>query len=164
MSKKITSLLIIFIMITAFALTANADDAKNKAFWTDISGNKVNQLNIAVGGETTIRFCAEVPKGKTLNAYSFMIMYDENVTVKSVETAQGAVIPPLLKNAGTAGEILINGFDIIGTKESKLAFIDVTLTAKEAGTGYISVMTSAFGTDGKNQFKPKTDAVKVVTY
>jgi len=161
MSKKITSLVIIFIAVFAFALTANADNAKKSLIWENISGETVTSLDLAVGEETTIRLKAEVPEGKKLKAYSFMIFYDENIAVENVVAAQDAAIAPAAINFDTPGEINVNGFDLEGVEIGKCAFVDITLKGKDAGQGYISVMTSAFGSSAKEQFKPKDSVLSI---
>lgn len=162
MSKKITSILIIFIAVFALTLTASADSAKKSLFWENSSGEDIDSLELAAGGNATITLKAKVPEGKTLKAYSFMIFYDDDiVAVEKVEAAPDAGIAPAVINDATPGEINVNGFDVMGVGEGTCSFVTIKLNAKDAGTGHISVMTSSFGSDAKNQFKPKGSGLKV---
>jgi hypothetical protein len=156
MIKHISRSLIILLTVFAFAFTANAGE--NKAQWKGVSDDT---LNLARGEEVDIQLSADIPAGKKLNAYSFMVMYDEDVIQLEAVAAEDADIPPANINTDNAGEIFVNGFDIKGTEKGKTALIDVKVKALEPGDANISVLFSAFGASADDQCLPKAKNLKV---
>lgn len=156
MIKHISRSLIVLLTVFAFAFTASAGE--NKAHWKGVSGDT---LNLARGEEAVIQLSADIPAGKKLNAYSFMVMYDEDVIKLEAVASEDADFPPANINNNNAGEIVVNGFDIKGTEKAKTALIDVKVKALEPGDANISVMFSAFGASANDQCVPKVKRLEV---
>lgn len=162
------------LMILGMAAGAVAEEADNVAYWTDAAtGSPVAELNAAVGQEQVIRLKAEVPAGKTLKAYSFMVMYDaEKIEITDVAAAPAAAVKPLKINTDTSGEVVVNGFDITGVSGGKDAegkaqdisveLIDVTLKALAPETAHMTVLFSGFGESGTDEFKPEVKPLVVI--
>lgn len=162
------------LMIFGMTMTVGAEETKNVAFWTDSATEAaVSSLETAVGQEQVIRFNAEVPAGKTLKAYSFMVMYDpEMLEVVDAVAAPNAQLKPTAINTETAGEIVVNGFKVTGVKGEKnaegvsqditVSLIDVTLKALSPDASHVTVLFSGFGESGSDEFKPAVSPLVVV--
>jgi hypothetical protein len=154
-------------MMTVFAMAFTASAENNKAYFTDQSDNPVSALKLADGEETVIRVKAEVPEGKTLNAYTFLIMFGDNVEITKVKDAPGTPIAIMTQNIDKDSLTLkVNGFDLDGVTGGDYSFIDINLKGvKTDGKAQeIIVLSTAFGTDADNQFIPKSDSINVITY
>lgn len=162
------------LMLLGMAFTAGAEEAKNVAYWTDAAtGSQVSELTTAAGQELVVRLQAEVPAGKALKAYSFMVMYDaDKVEISDVAAAPEAALKPANINTDTEGEVIVNGFNVTGIKGEKdaegneqgmtTALVDVTLKALTQDTSYVTVLFSAFGESGSDEFKPEVAPLTVI--
>ncbi len=162
------------LMLFGMAMTAGAEEADNAAYWTDVTtGSPVTSLNAAVGQEQVVRLMAEVPAGKTLKAYSFMVFYEKDkVEISKVSAAPSAAVKPANISTDIEGEIVVNGFNIKGAKGEKdaegndqgitVALIDVTIKAASPETSYVTVLFSGFGASSTDEFKPEVEPLVVV--
>lgn len=154
MIKRVSILCLLMMM----AVSAHADG--NKAYWTDTSGIKLEKLELAVGSEAVIRLVAEVPKGKTLKAYSMTVFYEPAVSATAVASPD-SVFPPMNINAAD-GAISINSFNVNGVTDSSVAIIDVTVKGVSEGTANISVMVANYGASASDEFKPTVLPLPVI--
>jgi len=157
MNKHLTRGLIIFLSMLLMATFAYADDA----YWVDAEGATVKNLKLAVGEEVSLRLMAEVPEGKTLNAYSFVVMYDENSLEVDAVAADSAMVAENV-NVGTPGEVVANAFNTEGVAgKATVALLDVKVKGLTADASHLSVLFSGFGSSSSDQFKPETSPLKV---
>lgn len=163
-----TASIIAMVMSLCFVAPLYAGDADNAAYWVDAAtGAPLDQLDVAAGQETEIRLVAEVPAGKTLKAYSIMVMYDaENLEVVEAAAAPESAMAPKNINAKTAGEVSINGFSLSGVDGKDdgvaVALLDLAVKGLTQGETFLSVMVTNFGASAYNEFKPEIAPLKVV--
>jgi len=159
MNKHLTRGLIIFLSVLFMATFAYADNA---AYWVDAEGTVVENLQLADGGDANITLMAEVPEGKTLNAYSFVVMYDEKRLDVDAVAADSAIVAENV-NVDTPGEVVANAFSVDGVAGgAPVALLNVNVKMSAAhGASQIHVLFTAFGSSSENQFKPKVSPFKV---
>jgi len=159
MNKHLTRGLIIFLSVLFMATFAYADNA---AYWVDAEGTVVENLQLADGGDANITLMAEVPEGKTLNAYSFVVMYDENSLEVDAVAADSAMVAENV-NVGTPGEVVANAFNTEGVAgKATVALLDVKVKGLTADASHLSVLFSGFGSSSSDQFKPEAKPLKVI--
>lgn len=155
------------LMMICGTSAVNAGDIANKAFWTDANGVSLKQLELSSGDETVIRLNAEVPAGKTLKAYSLVVMYEnDKLAVGKVVGSAGSAMPPMNINSDKAGSVVANAFNVAGIKGSdgeKTAVAILELPVKAiSGVSHISVLFSAFGAGADDEFKPAVEPLKIM--
>ena len=131
----------------------------NEVYWVDSNGARLDQVDLNDGESATLTLVAEVPTGKTLNAFKFSVTYDDTL-VSLVDPPSMAAGNPFSTqgyiNSGMAGTIVVNGFDANGvTGAASVQLIDATFTALTQ-TGYFNLTTEAlaFGSSATDEFPP----------
>ena len=151
--------------LTIITLINSVNAANNIAFWADIE-NEETKINVVTlesnGSSKVLRFKAEVPDGKTLGAYKFIINYDSSLASVTAVKTSGSVFPPTALNTNTQGTILFNGFSADGVAGPVIiSFIDVTFTGLQEGTFNVSTTVDNFGADPDNQFMPTPEILAI---
>lgn len=160
--RHLTFLLCIFFLATAMTVSLKAAE-RNEAYWTDASThNRLEQLVLSVGEERIICVKSEVPEGKTLKAYSFIVTYDDTKISVEAAASAGSTFPPTNINVNKPGTIIVNGFNITGiTGPNTLSLIKVTIRALEAGACDLVVSFPSYGASTGDQFWPSTGTLQV---
>jgi hypothetical protein len=153
--NKITKL----VAIISVVLFMTAPVYAGEAYWTDQNGTRLDSLRLG-DGEAVIRLVSDIPEGKSLQAYSFVVMYNEACVEAGASTPQTLTMPPININANTPGEIVANAFDLDGAK-GKASLIDLKVKGICADDSYISVLFSGFGASADDQFKPDIAPLKI---
>jgi hypothetical protein len=137
----------------------------NASYWTNTTTNThLSQLDLNINTSQTIRFKAEVPDGKTLKAYQFLINFDPDaVNVVAVKSEGSTIFEQQTININSeAGTISVNGFSTSGNPGPEtISFVDVTLTGKASGTFDLTTEIEGFGSSGTDNFIPTTEVVSV---
>lgn len=158
MYKKTFSICMMIMLSCLMVVSiASADDSK--AYWVAADNSPVSTVKLSSDAGTIIRLMAPVPEGKVLNAYSFVISYNENaVEVSDVLAPPDAAIAPASINLNTPGEIIANGFSVKGVEgEAEIAILDISIKSKKSGSSSLSATFSAYGTDANKQFIPEAE-------
>jgi hypothetical protein len=132
------------------------------AYWTE-PGSDMHIKTLSIEGESkTLRFKANVPSGKTLKAYKFIIEYDSEKVSVVAKTSQDETFQPANVNTATPGMIIFNGFDVSGiTGLAAIEFIDVTFTAIQQGSLDIITNVQNFGSSSSDQFLPTPEVLHI---
>lgn len=164
---KYIKVLFTIMMAMTFMLTAvNADQAVNKANWS------TNTLDLEVGEEVVVSLTAEIPADKTLNAYSFALIYNDKVIELTASAVEDSVMKPKninnkgVKSGKNVKELIVNSFSIKGIKNKTddvmtIELVDVNVKALDAGSAEIGIRFDAFGSGPEDNFNPEAASLTV---
>lgn len=146
-------------------LTINVTSV-GQVYWEGVTvsaGNKLDNLNLAVGEEQTIKLTAGIPAGKTLKAYNFTLTYDP-AKIEAAPTG-GSTFTNSVVNSSTPGTIQVVGFDttgIAGGSTAEVSVLDVKVKGKADGTSTFAITVNEFGSDAADQFKPTPSHLTII--
>ncbi len=150
---------LLLIAAAMFIIAAGAGAAlANDAYWVDSSNDvRLDQMGIGIGEQHTIRLKAEVPAGKILSSFEFILTYDPNLIkiedddLDSVDESGFASI----YNITSPGNIIFTGFNAAGISgEVTLPLLDVTMEGIAEGSFSFDMEVEKFGFKDDDQFKP----------
>jgi len=150
----------------AIGLPMNSGQANetNVAYWMDAADAQlIRDLDLAVGEAHIIRLTTEIPKGKTLKAYSAVITYDPSVvSVEATINSVDSVFRPNNLNTNTMGTISFNGFDVNGVEGPGIvSFLDISVKGIKSGSLDLFVSFKGFGTSAGDQFIPAIEPLPI---
>ncbi len=165
-------LLSCFFLIGLFASPVMAEEAIDEndkdapsAYWVDRdSGEKIVTIQVPIGGEKVVRLQAEIPEDKTLKAYSFGLLLEEDAGIEITDVAkvEDAELPPMNINPNDDGEVFVNAFTMKGVEgEATISVVDVSIKGIVQGTSYLSTLFSAYGSNAVDQFLPEIEPLTV---
>ena len=170
--KWLCGLLSCFFLIGLFASPLMAEEAIDEndkdapaAYWVDPdSGEKIDTLQVPIGGEKVVRLQAEIPEDKTLKAYSFELLLEEDalIEISDVAKIEDAELPPMNININEDGEVFVNAFAMKGVEgEAIISVVDVNIKGFVQGTSYLSTLFTAYGPNAVDQFLPEIEPLTV---
>lgn len=141
----------------------------NELYWLDNNGERIEEISLDVNETGTVTLVAEVPEGKTLNAFKIVLTYDSSIvsigSADVVETNNFADDPndDDYRINVTDGKIVITAFDVMGVAgPAAIPLVDITMTGINDGAFYFHQLVTEFGSAGDDEFKPITNDLYVI--